>query len=332
MAAPGERAQGGSGRSTGGSYTVENAVPRYFTARHRRGSRGLSSDRSYTEARILPELGSIELSRLTTSRIRHWHTDLATLPKFVRTKAGATSRAVKTVDPDDPEAVRARRSSANRILTVLKAALNYAFQEGLVSSDQAWRRVKPFREADAPRVQFLREREIGELLRASRPDEFRYLASGALATGCRYGELIRLRVNDFNSSSQRVTVTRSKTGKPRHVVLNNGEGMELFARLTMGRKSNELIFLRSNGTPWKASDQLRLMAGGVRAEPASTRRSASTSFVIHTLRCWRNAVPPLPSLLNNSGTPTCELPPATMPICVRMWWRKQSAPTCPSLA
>ena len=112
------------------SYLVGNAVLDYLAARHRRGSRGVSSDRSYAEARILPELGGIELSRLTTARIRHWHTDLAIKPKFVRTKAGATARAVRPVDLDDPEAVRARWSSANRVLTVLKAALNYAFQEG----------------------------------------------------------------------------------------------------------------------------------------------------------------------------------------------------------
>ena len=165
------------------SYFVRDAVSDYLVARHRRGSRGVPSDRSYAEARILPELGGIELSRLTTARIRHWHTDLAIKPKFVRTKAGATARAVRPVDLDDPEAVRARWSSANRVLTVLKAALNYAFQEGRVLSDQAWRRVKPFCEADAPRVRFLREREISKFLRACPIHEFRDLASGGLAKG-----------------------------------------------------------------------------------------------------------------------------------------------------
>jgi hypothetical protein len=49
----------------------------------------------------------------------------------------------------DPEAIRARRSTANRLLTVLKAALNRAFRDGRVASDEAWRKVKRFREADA---------------------------------------------------------------------------------------------------------------------------------------------------------------------------------------
>jgi hypothetical protein len=44
--------------------------------------------------------------------------------------------------------VRSRRSTANRVLTILKAALNYAYHEGHAVSDEAWRKVKPFREVD----------------------------------------------------------------------------------------------------------------------------------------------------------------------------------------
>jgi hypothetical protein len=51
--------------------------------------------------------------------------------------------------------VRQRRASANRIFGVLKAALNLAFREGLAVSDEAWRRVKPFREASAPKIRYL---------------------------------------------------------------------------------------------------------------------------------------------------------------------------------
>ena len=40
--------------------------------------------------------------------------------------------------------MRARKSTANRILTILKAALNHAFTHDRVSSDAAWRRVEPF--------------------------------------------------------------------------------------------------------------------------------------------------------------------------------------------
>ena len=58
-------------------------------------------------------------------------------------------------DSKDANAVRRRRSTANRLLTILKAALNHAFHDGRVLSDDAWRKAKPYREVDAPVVLFL---------------------------------------------------------------------------------------------------------------------------------------------------------------------------------
>ena len=60
---------------------------------------------------------------------------------------------MKKVEASDADAVRARRATANRVLTILKAALNHAFTEGHAVSDEAWRKVKPFRQADAPVVE-----------------------------------------------------------------------------------------------------------------------------------------------------------------------------------
>jgi len=40
--------------------------------------------------------------------------------------------------------MRMRKATANRVLTVLKAALNYAWRDGLIASDEAWRKVRPF--------------------------------------------------------------------------------------------------------------------------------------------------------------------------------------------
>ena len=68
--------------------------------------------------------------------------------------------------PKDTEAVRRRRATANRVLTYLKAALNHAWRAGLVPSDDAWRRVKPFRSVDAPVIRYLSHDEITRLLTA----------------------------------------------------------------------------------------------------------------------------------------------------------------------
>ena len=69
--------------------------------------------------------------------------------------------------PTTPDAVRSRKATSNRLLTVLKAALNHAFAEGKVASDHAWRQVKPHREVDAPVVRYLTPAECVRLVNAS---------------------------------------------------------------------------------------------------------------------------------------------------------------------
>ena len=86
----------------------------------------------------------------------------------LRSKKDAKKPNLRALDKADHEAVRRRRASANRTLTVLKAALNRAWREGKISSDEAWRRVEPFEEVDAARVRYLTVAEAKRLLNALR--------------------------------------------------------------------------------------------------------------------------------------------------------------------
>jgi integrase len=172
--------------------------------------------------------------------------------------------------------VRARRATANRTLTVLKAALNHAYHEGHLASDEAWRKVKPFREAVAPVVRFLSEDECRRLVNAC-DGAFRDLVRAALLTGCRYGELTRMRAGDFNSEAGTITVRESKAGKPRHVALTD-EGRALFAELTAGKVGRDPIFLRDDGKPWGASHQQRPL------DAASNRAKIEPATTFHILR------------------------------------------------
>jgi integrase len=254
-----------------GPYTVEAAIEDYLAARERRGSKGVRADRYAAEARVIPKLGAIEISKLTAKHIRDWHEAVAYAPKLVRTKKFATKRATRPVGAKDPEEVRARRATANRLLTVLKAALNHAFHEGRASADEPWRKVRPFRGADAPVVRFLKADECTRLVNACDP-AFRNLVRGALVTGCRYGELTRMRASDFNAEAGTITVRESKAGKPRHVALTD-EGRSLFGELTASNAGHDPIFIRDDGKTWGPSHQQRpLDAASARAkiEPAAT--------------------------------------------------------------
>jgi integrase len=140
-------------------------------------------------------------------------------------------------------------------LTILKAALNYAWRDGYVATDEEWRKVKPFRGVDAPKIRYLELAECQRLINACEPD-FRKLVRAALLTGCRYGELVRLAANDFNSTQGTVYIGEAKNGKPRYVPLTE-EGISFFEEQTAGRLGNEHIFLRSDGEAWGVSHQSR---------------------------------------------------------------------------
>jgi integrase len=211
---------------------------------------------SRTQAHILPTLGDKRVDELTPKRLRDWLAVMATMPPMIRTGNGAPQRYGK--EPNGDDAVRARRASANRVLTMLKPALNFAFHEGHVASDVVWRQVKPYRAVETARLRYLSVAEAQRLINACDPD-FRLLVRAALETGARYGELIRLEAHDFNVDAGTIAVRRSKSGKPRNIVLT-AAGVEFFRGLCAGRAGSELIFRHARGSPWGPAHQSRPMA------------------------------------------------------------------------
>jgi len=206
---------------------------------------------------ITTELGTRKASALTTASVQKWHLEL--------------------VEPsDDAEILRKRKATANRLLTVLRAALNYGWRNGMVASAEAWRRVRPFKDVDAPRVRFLSAAECKRLINAS-PADLRQLVRAALLTGCRYGELTRLRVADYNADAGTVTIAQTKAGKTRHVPLTD-EGREFFDGVVLGLEHGDLVFRRADGSEWKASDQVRPMI------EASTAAKITPAASFHVLR------------------------------------------------
>ena len=215
-----------------GPYRVANALDDYFKSYAKRG-KGVSAALSAANLHIRPALGAVPVAKLTTKRLRDWHHAIADKPRQARGKRGGLPKDAKQRRAGR-DAIRKRRATANRVLTVLKAALNHAWREGIVLSDDAWRRVSPFKGVDAPVIRYLSEEELRRLVNACSID-FRDIVRGALLTGCRYGELIALRAADYNSDAGTVAVRESKAGKVRHVVLTD-EGRALFHTLTAGRK------------------------------------------------------------------------------------------------
>jgi integrase len=248
-------------------YTVADALADYRADYQRRGGKAVDRLDASAGAWIRPELGTVPLAKLTKARIVGWHQKIAETPSRLRTKPG---EAQKYHEADTgAEGVRRRRSTANRVLTILKAALNHAHREGRCASDEAWRTMRAFREADAARLRYLSDEEARRLTNACPPD-FRALVTAALLTGCRYGELTAMTGEDFNPDAGTVRVRTSKSGKPRHVVLTQ-EGRDFVTGLAAGKPSSACLFLRASGKPWAKSEQQRPLAAAcanARIEPA----------------------------------------------------------------
>jgi integrase len=256
-----------------GPYTVRHAVADYLDWFRATGRKSIKETEASVKAFILPRLGDDNVSSLSAAHLRKWHAEIAAAPPRLRTKPGKAQKVRDTAG--DPEARRRRRATANRILTVLKASLNHAWREGKVPSDDPWRRVVPFREADAARVRYLDRDECRRLVNAG-PEPLRSIVRGALLSGARYSELARMHVADFHRDSGTVLVRTSKAGKVRHIELTV-EGLEFFGEIAAGRAGAELLFHR-DGAAWGKSHQQRPLVEACRA----AKISPAASF--HTLR------------------------------------------------
>lgn len=208
------------------SYTVEEAMDDYleWLALHRKSAK---ASEYAIKAHIKPKLGKKRVVSLTTKDIRKWQ------------------HALAQVADGNEEAQRKRKSTANRILTILKAGLNHIWREGIVPSDDAWRRIKAFKGVDESRKIFLSHEQCTRLINISQ-GALRTLVQAALYTGARPGkELSSPKVRDFDPSQGVLHIPDGKTGS-RDVYLTD-EGVLFFNRVVAGRHPDEILLLKEDG-------------------------------------------------------------------------------------
>ena len=226
-----------------GPYSVKAAIEDYIT--HLKINKGerTAQDASLRMKKHIPEfLARTQLSKLTRRQIADWHRGLV--------RVGG-----------DEEEMRKSKDTANRLLSYFKAALNLAYQNELVNTDHAWRKVKAFRDVGAARKVFLSEAQCARLLDHT-SGEFQKLVKSALLTGARYGEIAAARVEDFDPTHG-VLCLSGKTGT-RDCYLSH-EAVRHFESLARDRLPTAYLHAKEDGTPWGKSHQSRPMKKAVRA-------------------------------------------------------------------
>ena len=258
------------------NVTVQQAADHYLVW-FREHRKGIAMAESAVRAHISPTLGERRLADLTAVELRAWLDKLATKAARLRSSKGAKKLNLRPAAETNDEK-RARRASANRILSVLKAILNRAFQDGLVADDSAWRKIKPFAKADEARIRYLTDAEATRLVNAC-PINLRRLVRAALLTGTRWGELTSLKAADVHLSTAHLYIAESKSGRSRHVPLNP-EGLELFNDLITGKIGDDLVLTREDGKPWGHNHHVRALQAACKV--AKVKPAVSFHELRHT--------------------------------------------------
>jgi integrase len=168
------------------------------------------------------------------------------------------------------------KATANRTLTSLKAALNYAVRHRYISANLAieWKSVQPFTGAGRRRDLYLDLTQRRAFLAAVQ-GSVRDLVEAAMHTGARAGELTSARRSQFDARTQSITLT-GKTGT-RNVPLSPS-AVTLFERLAKGKLPAAWLLTRDDGKPWAHSDWDELV------RDAAAKANLPKGTCLYTLR------------------------------------------------
>ena len=224
-------------------YTVKQAVADYVAhLKVEKGEKAAQHVKQRLEKHLVPKHGEVELPKLTTRQLKTWRDGLVRVS-------------------DDADDVRKSKDSANRVLSMAKAALNLAFRSGLVNSDTAWKRVPAFKDVGEARKLFLTDKQVRALLDHAKGGLRSLLRAGVL-TGARYGELTAARVHDLDVINGSLRLT-GKTGT-RDAYLSD-DALTFFKELAKDKLPNAWLLTRDDGEPWGKSHQDRPIKEAVKA-------------------------------------------------------------------
>lgn len=261
------------------NYTVGKAVADYMKWHRYRKPKSTSAYYQFRN-HVLDQLGHIPLGQLTMKEISDWLHELSEKPKII---SSSRTKGLKYGEPSfDHEWIRRRKNSANRIFSLLRAALNLAYERGHIDTNKAWKPVKPFKDVNRSRTpKGLSRPEILRLIGAC-SDQIVDIVKVGLVSGCRIGDILDLRVEDYQPKFGRLQFRASKTQNLVRVALSN-EGIDLFNNLVAGRTGQEHLFTDADGRPW---DYRRLLTQFLKCQrTAGIDPTVTFTQLRHTFAC-----------------------------------------------
>jgi site-specific recombinase XerD len=256
-----------------GITRVEETCERYV--RHLRTTKGERAARD-AEARFKnyvlndPRLGATDLTKLTPARLDAWRTALHEMP----TRSGPQRGKRRT------------NSTLNRDMSCFRAALNLAYDEGLVTSDFAWRsKLRPIKNADRRRETYLDRAQRRNFIEKACPDTAEFLHGLALLP-LRPGALAGLKVGDYDRRLQVLKIGKDKSGIDRKIKLP-AVTAQFLNEASKNKMPAAPLLSRSDGKAWnKDAWKWPVKAAAAAAElppgtTAYTMRHSVISDLVH---------------------------------------------------
>lgn len=209
-------------------------------------------------------LANIKLDNLRRHHLRAWRKRLEQAPaKISRNKNGE----VRTKERE--------RSTVNRDMVPLRAALGQVLKLGAPNTDAAWQEaLKPFKGADRRRELYLDRAERKRWVEAG-DEEARPFMHGLCLLPLRPGALASLTVRDFEKRTRTLTIGRDKNGNPRQISLPEVIA-DFLAEQTKGKLPAAAIFSRVGGLHWTKDSWKHPIKSAVRATGLPSAASAYT--------------------------------------------------------
>lgn len=184
-------------------------------------------------------IAKVKLDKLRRHHLMAWRKRLEQAPALVTRTKDDGRRVVK----------ERSKSTVNRDMVPLRAALGLVLTQGAPSTEAAWQEaLRPFKGADKRRQLYL---DLGQRKRMiiATSDEARPFVQALCQLPLRPGALAALKVGDFDKRTRALTIGKDKNDKPRQVTMPHRLA-EFFEEQVKDKLPDAAIFARSGGIAW----------------------------------------------------------------------------------
>lgn len=213
--------------------TVRDACKAYLKERPGSIAEGVFRRHVYSDP-----IAAVKLDKLRRHHLRAWRKRLEQAPAPIsRSKKGEQQTKERS------------KSTVNRDMVPLRAALMHVLKPGEPNTDAAWQEaLRPFKGADKRRELYLDRHERKKLIDCT-SDDARPFVKAMCLLPLRPGALADLKVRDFDKRTRALIVGRDKNGNPRQLTMPQVIAT-FFAEQVKGKLSTASIFARAGGKAW----------------------------------------------------------------------------------